>query len=80
MWRGETITMTGRTADSGPAGGRHRTAGGLPRRPAAGADQARAHLEYQGAHRAPGPDGPGWATGPAVLRRVRDALASGGRP
>lgn len=40
-------------------------AGGLPRRPTAG-----------GAHRAPGPDRPGLA----VLRRVRDALASGRQP
>jgi hypothetical protein len=78
MWRGKRITMTGRTADSGPARGRHRAAGGLPRRPAAGADQARAQLEYLGTHRGPG--SPGWATGPAVLRRVRDALASGGQP
>ncbi|HEY6310700.1 MAG TPA: hypothetical protein VIY52_07820 [Streptosporangiaceae bacterium] len=52
------------------------TAGGLPQRPAAGAAQARAHLEYRGAHRAPGPDRPGLA----VLRRVRDALASGRQP
>jgi hypothetical protein len=65
----------GRAADSGnPAGGRHRAAGALPRRPAAGAGQARAHLEYWGAHRAPG-----WAVNLAVLRRVRDALVSGRR-
>jgi hypothetical protein len=54
-------------------GGRHR-AGRLPRRPTAGAEQARAHLEYQSAHRVPG--GPHWA----VLRRVRDALTSGRAP
>jgi hypothetical protein len=69
-----------RAAESDPGGGRHRTAGGLPRRPTAGAAQAKAYLEYQGAHRAPGPDGPSWAAGPAVLRRVRDALASGRQP
>lgn len=66
------------------AAGRHaageRAEDRLPRRPAAGAEQARAHLEHQGAYRAPGPGGPGWAVGPAVLRRVRDALASGGQP
>ena len=67
------------TVESGPSGGRHQ-AGGLPWRPAAGAAQARAHLEYLGAHRAPRPCGPLWATGPAVLRRVRDALASGRQP
>jgi len=67
----------GRAADSGdPAGGRHRAAGTLPRRPAAGAEQARAHLEYRGTHRAPGADAPPLA----VLRRVRDALMSGGLP
>lgn len=66
------------------AAGRHATGeraeGRLPRRPAAGAEQARAHLEHQGAYRALGPDGPGWAAGPAALRRVRDALASGMQP
>ena len=63
--------------ENGPAAGRrHRAPGRLPRRPAAGAEQARAHLEYQGVHRAPGPDSPGLA----VLRWVRDALVSGGRP
>jgi hypothetical protein len=59
---------------------RHRAAAGLPRRPAEGAAAARAHREHQGAHRAPGPDGPAWASGVAVLRRVRDALASGRQP
>ena len=56
--------------------GRHR-ASGLPRRPEAGAGAARADLEYRAAHRAPGPDGHGWAASLAVLRRVRDALAPG---
>ena len=55
-----------------------RVPGGLPARPEAGAAQARAHLEHQGAHRVPGAPGPGQQTDPAVLRRVRDALASGG--
>ena len=67
-----------RAAGKNAAGGRHQ-AGGLPSRPAAGAAQARAHLEYRGAHRAPGAAGPGWAVDPAILRRVRDALAQGGR-
>jgi hypothetical protein len=67
-----------RAAGRGDAGRRRRGAGGLPARPAAGAARARAHLEYQGAHRAPGPEGPGWQNDPAILRRVRDALASGG--
>ena len=67
----------GRAEDSGgPVGRRHRAAGALPRRPWAGAEQARAYLEYRGVHRAPGPDSPGLA----VLRRVRDALASGRQP
>jgi hypothetical protein len=61
------------------AAGGQQVAGVLPRRPAAGAALARAHLEYQGAHRAPGSEGPGWRNDLAVLRRVRDALASGGR-
>jgi hypothetical protein len=70
----------GRAEERGdPARGQHRAAG-LPRRPTAGAEQARAHLEYRGAHRAAGPDSGGWAASVAVLRRVRDALASGGRP
>ncbi len=68
-----------RAAGRDGAGGRHQAAGGLPGRPAAGAALARAHLEYRGAHRAPGASGAGWAVGPAVLRRVRDALASGGQ-
>ena len=68
-----------RAAGRGGAGRRHRGAGGLPARPAEGAALARAHLEYRGAHRAPEAGGPRWATGPAVLRRVRDALASGVR-
>ncbi|MGH3202519.1 MAG: hypothetical protein ACRDP5_10805 [Streptosporangiaceae bacterium] len=54
-------------------------AGALPARPAAGAEAARAHLEYRGAHRAPGAEGPGWITDRAILRRVRDALTSGGQ-
>jgi hypothetical protein len=71
----------GRAAESDdPARRRHRAAVGLPRRRAAGAEQAGAHLEYRGTHRAPGPHGPGWAVSPAVLRRVRDALMSGGHP
>jgi hypothetical protein len=61
------------------ARGRHQAAGGLPARPAAGAARARAHLEYQGAHRAPGANGAGWVSDLVILRRVRDALASGGR-
>jgi hypothetical protein len=65
----------GRAAGTDAAGGRHRAPGALPRRPAAGAVEARAHLEYRGAHRVPGPGGRGWAADPAVLRRVRDALA-----
>jgi hypothetical protein len=70
----------GRAEERGdPARGQHRAAG-LPRRSTAGAEQARAHLEYRGSHRAMGPDGPGWAAGPAVLRRVRDALVCGGQP
>lgn len=48
-------------------GGQHQAAGGLPARPQPGAAGARAHLEYRGAHRAPG-----------TWRRVRDALARGG--
>jgi hypothetical protein len=70
----------GRAADGDAGGGRHRAPGGLPRRPAAGAAQVRADLEYRAAHRAPGPDGHGWSASLAVLLRVRDALASGGRP
>ncbi|MGH3289863.1 MAG: hypothetical protein ACRDPD_35155 [Streptosporangiaceae bacterium] len=61
------------------AGGRHQAAGTLPARPAAGAEQARGHLEYRGTHRAAG-TGPGWITDRAVLARVRDALRAGGRP
>jgi hypothetical protein len=68
-----------RAAGRDGAGGRHRAPGGLPRRPVAGAAQARAELEYRAAHRAPGPDDLSWAPSLAVLRRVRDALASGGR-
>jgi hypothetical protein len=67
----------GRLGDLHRSGGWHRAAAGLPRRPAEGADQVRAYLEVRGAHRAPGLDGPGWAISPAVLRRVRDALAAG---
>jgi len=54
-----------------------RVPGGLPARPAAGAAQARERLEHQGAHRVPGVPGPARQTDPAVLRRVRDALAAG---
>jgi hypothetical protein len=64
-------------ADGDADGGRHRASSGLPRRPAAGGAAARADLEHRAAHRAPGPDGPGWAASLAVLRRVRDALAGG---
>ena len=67
-----------RAAGRDGAGRRRQGMSGLPARPAAGAALARAHLEYQGAHRAPGPEGPGWQNDPAILRRVRDALASGG--
>jgi hypothetical protein len=66
-----------RAADGNAAGGRHQAAGGLPARPAAGAEQARTHLEYRGAHHGPG-TGPGWIIDRALLRRVRDALTSGG--
>lgn len=61
------------------AAGGQQVAGVLPRRPAAGAALASAHLEYRGAHRAPEAGGPCWITDPAVLRRVRDALAPGGQ-
>jgi hypothetical protein len=61
------------------AAGGQQVAGVLTRRPAAGAALARAHLEYRGAHRAPEAGGPRWITDPAVLRRVRDALAPGGQ-
>jgi hypothetical protein len=60
------------------AAGGQQVAGALPRRPAAGAALARAHLEYRGAHRAPELNGPRWVSDPAILRRVRDALTSGG--
>jgi hypothetical protein len=60
--------------------GLRQRAGGLPARPPAGAALARVHLEYQGAHRAPETGGPRWAVDPAILRRVRDVLASGVRP
>jgi len=69
-----------RAAGRDSAEERHQAAGGLPQRPAAGTAQARAHLEYQGAHRAPGQDGPGWVTDVGLLCRVRDALASGRQP
>ena len=36
--------------------------------------------QHQGAHRAPGSDAPRWSASLAVLRRVRDASASGGPP
>ena len=68
-----------RAAGRGGAGGRHQAAGELPARPAVGAALARAHLEYRGAHRASGTEGPRWITDGAILRRVRDDLASGGR-
>jgi hypothetical protein len=68
-----------RAAGRGDAGRRHREAGGLPARPTAGAALARAHLEDQGAHRAPEAGGPRWVSDPAILRRVLDALASGGQ-
>jgi len=67
-------------AADGDAGRRLRAPGGLPRRPAAGMDRVRAKLEHHAAHRAPEPDAARWAVSVAVLRRVRDALASGGRP
>jgi hypothetical protein len=66
------------------AAGRHaageRAEDRLPRRPAAGAEQAGADLKYREARRAPVSGDSGWATGPAVLRRVRDALAPGRQP
>jgi hypothetical protein len=67
-----------RAADGG-AGGRHRAPEALPRRPAAGTDRVRAELKHQAAHRAPEPAAAHWAISVAVLRRVRDALAAGGR-
>jgi hypothetical protein len=70
----------GGAANGDAGGGQHRAPDGLPRRPEAGAARVRAELEQQGAHRAPGSDGAGWAVSVAVLRRVRDALASGSRP
>jgi hypothetical protein len=70
----------GRAADGDAGLGRHRAPGWLPRRPAAGTAAARADLEYRALLRAPGPDGAGWSASLAALRRVRDALASGGRP
>jgi hypothetical protein len=69
-----------RAADADAGGTRHRALEGLPRRPGAGADRIRTELGHQGAHRAPGSDAPRWSASLAVLRRVRDALASGGRP
>jgi hypothetical protein len=66
-----------RAAGMRAARGRHQAAGGLAARPIAGAALARAHLEYQGAHRAPRAAGPGRVTDLAILRRVRDALAGG---
>ena len=70
----------GRAAGQDARRGRHRAAGGLPRRPAASAAAARADLEYRAAHRAPRPDAAGWAASLDVLRRVRDALTAGGWP
>ncbi len=67
-----------RAAPMNAARGRHQAADDLPARPAAGAAQARAHLEHRGTHREPG-RGIGWITDPAVLRRVRDALVPGGQ-
>jgi hypothetical protein len=67
-----------RAAGRDGARSRHQVTGGLPARPAAGAALARAHLEHQEAHRAPEANGPGWVSDPAILRRVRDALVSGG--
>ena len=69
-----------RAADGNAGESRHRAPERLPRRPAAGADRIRAELGQQGVHRALGSDGPRWSASLAVLRRVRDALASGGRP
>ncbi|MGH3287164.1 MAG: hypothetical protein ACRDPD_21170 [Streptosporangiaceae bacterium] len=69
-----------RAAGRNAAGGQQQAVGGLPRRPAEGAEQVRSHLEYRGAHPVSGSGGPGWVTDPGVLRRVRDALASGGQP
>jgi hypothetical protein len=60
-------------------GGLDRTAAGLPARPAEGVALARAHLEYRGTHRAPETGGPHPAVDSAILRRVREALASGVR-
>jgi hypothetical protein len=68
-----------RTTGRDGAGGRHQAEGSLPGRPDAGAALARAHLEHLGPHREPGAGRPDWITDPAILRRVRDALASGGQ-
>jgi hypothetical protein len=69
-----------RAANGDAGGSRHGALEGLPRRPAAGADRILADLGQQGVHRALGSDGRRWSASLAVLRRVRDALASGGRP
>jgi hypothetical protein len=58
----------------------HPPENGLVCRPTAGAALARAFLEHQAAHRAAEPEVSRWSASSAVLRRVRDALASGGRP
>ena len=67
-----------RAAGMNAARRRHQAPAGLPARPAGGAALARAHLEYREAHRVPGTQRPRQSVDPGVLRRVRDALASGG--
>lgn len=61
-----------------PAFSWHQPLATLTVRPAAGAVRARAHLEDRGPYQAPGSGEPAWRNDPAVLRRVRDALAAGG--
>ena len=59
-------------------GGRHQAAASLPARPVSGSALARAHLEYREVHLIPETASPRFVSDPGVLRRVRDALASGG--
>lgn len=63
---------------SGDTCGWHQPLARLTARPPAGAALARAHLEYRGARQPAGSQTLSWQNDPAVLRRVRDALAPGG--